>query len=153
MPTFINQKDVNWFQNKNKEIYKLFFYLVQVYKVKKGPYNTTYNEDANKEFDAPYEVEAYLPDLPGWANIMTKFGMDELRKLKIYFSLDLMKSKGLELPEAGDQIIVQQDTYLVTQTNPVDFGSNIQVPMSHVCELKRIRFEKPDQSTSVQKDY
>lgn len=153
MPTFITAKDVAWFSAKNKEIYKLFFYPVQVFKVKKGPFTTVYGEDSNKQFDPPYEVEAYIPELPGWANVMTKFGMDELRTLKCYFSLDLMSSKALPLPEAGDQIIIQEDTYLVTQTNPVDYGSNIQVPMSHVCELKRLRFERPDQSTSVQKDY
>ena len=153
MPTFITPKDVQWFNSKNKEIYKLFFYPVQVFKVKIGAFNTVYGEDANKKFAEPYEVEAYIPDLPNWINMSTKFGMDEVRALKIYFSLELMSSKNLPLPESGDQIIIQEDTYLVTQTNPTDFGSNIQVPISHVCELKRLRFERPDQSTSIQKDY
>lgn len=153
MPTFITPKDVKWFEEKNKEFYKLFFFPIQVFKVKKGPFTQVYGEDSNKQFEDPFEVEAYIPDLPGWANIMTKFGMDELRTLKVYFSLDLMAERNLPLPDAGDQIIVQEDTYLVTQTNPVDFGSNIQIPLSHVCELKRLRFERPDQSTSVMKDY
>jgi hypothetical protein len=153
MTTFITPKDVDWFQAKNKEFYKLFFFPVQVFKVKKGPFNTVYGEDANKQFDDPYEVEAYLPDLPAWTNMMTKFGMDEIRKLTIYFSLEMMTSKNLPLPEVGDQIIIQEDTYLITQTNPVDFGSNLQIPLSHICELKRLRFEKPDQSSSIQKDY
>lgn len=153
MPTFIGSKDVQWFGSKNKEIYKLFFYPVQVFKVKKGPFTTVYGEDSNKQFDPPYSVEAYIPELKEWANVTTKFGMDELRTLKCYFSLDLMKSKAFPLPEAGDQLVIQEDTYLVTQSNPVDYGSNIQVPMSHVVELKRLRFERPDQSTSVMKDY
>lgn len=153
MPTFITEKDVAWFQAKNKEIYKLFFFPIQVFKVKIGPFNTVYGEDANKQFEEPYSVEAYIPDLPQWQNEMSKFGMDETRALKIYFSLDLMKEKNLPLPQAGDQIMVQEDTYLVTQTNPIDFGSNIQVPMSHICDVKRIHFEKPNQSTTVFKDY
>ena len=153
MPTFITAKDVAFFQSKNKEIYKLFFFPVQVFKLKKTQVNTVYNEDANKQFELPYSVEAYIPDLPKWQNEMTKFGMDEIRPLRIYFSLDLMAAEGRELPQAGDQITVQEDTYLVTQTNPIDYGSNIQIPMSHVCELKRFRFEKPTASTAVNKDY
>jgi|ERR1035438_10543888 hypothetical protein len=153
MTTFITPADVKWFQQKNQEVYKLFFFPVQVFKMKKGPSTKVYGEDSNKQFDEPYEVEAYIPDLPNWINQMTKFGMDELRTLKIYFSLDLMNTEGLPLPQAGDQIIIQEDTYLVTQTNPVDFGSNLQIPMSHICDLKRLRYEKPDQSTSVMKDY
>jgi hypothetical protein len=153
MPTFITSKDVQWFSEKNKEIYKLFFFPVQVFKIKLGPFNTVYGEDANKQFEEPFLAEAYIPDLPKWQNETTKFGMDETRTLKIYFSLDLMKEKRLPLPQAGDQIKVQDDTYLVTQTNPIDFGSNLQVPMSHICELKRIHFERPDQSTTVFKDY
>jgi len=153
MPTFIGKKDVDFFKKKNMEIYKLFMFPVKVYKLKKDQHNTVYNEDANKKFEEPYEAEAYIPDLPQWKNLMTKFGMDELRTLKCYFSIDLLKKYGVIPPEVGDQIIIQDDTYLVTQESPTDYGSNIQIPMTYAIELKRLRFERPNQGTSVFKDY
>lgn len=153
MPTFIGKKDVDFFKKKNMEIYKLFMFPVSVYKLKKDQHNQIYNEDANKKFENPYEVEAYIPDLPDWKNVMTRFGMDELRTLKIYFSIDLLNKIGVEFPEIGDQVIVQDDIYLITQSNPQDYGSNLQIPMSHICELKRLRYERPNQSTTVAKDY
>ena len=153
MPLFMNEKDVAFFQRMNKEFYKNLFYPVKVYKVKKGNFNEVYGEDPNKEFDTPYLMEAYIPDLAAWNNMMTKFGMDELRTLRIFFSKDLLNEKSVEYPDTGDQIEIQQDLYLITQTNPVDYGSNIQIPLSHVCELKRIRYERPDQSTVITKDY
>jgi hypothetical protein len=153
MPTFITKKDVEFFRKKNMEFYKLFMFPVKVYKLKKTEHNHIYNEDANKKFEDPYEIEAYIPDLPKWQNEMTKFGMDEIRNLRAYFSIDLLKQEGREFPHAGDQLVIQEDTYLVTQSNPIDYGSNIQIPLSHVIELKRLRYERPDQGTTVFKDY
>lgn len=153
MPTFIGKKDVDFFKKKNMEIYKLFMFPVQVFKLKRDQHNQVYNEDANKKFEEPYDAEAYIPDLPQWKNLMTKFGMDELRTLKCYFSIDLLKKYGVVPPEVGDQIIIQDDTYLVTQESPTDYGSNIQIPMTYAIELKRLRFERPSQGTSIFKDY
>lgn len=135
------------------EFYKNLFFPVKVYKVKRQEFNTVYGEDANKQFEDPYEIPAYIPDLPEWQNVMTKFGMDEVRSLRIFFSQDLLNKEGKSFPDIGDQIEIQNDTYLITQTNPIDYGSNIQVPLSHVCELKRVRFERPSAGTVVTKDY
>lgn len=153
MPTFITEKDVAFFKQKNMEFYKLFMFPVKVYKLKIDQHNQVYNEDANKKFDEPYEIEAFIPELPDWKNVMTKFGMDELRTLKVFFSIDLLNQAGVAFPDTGDQMVIQEDTYLITQTNPIDYGSNLQIPLSHVCELKRLRFERPNQGTSVFKDY
>lgn len=135
------------------EFYKNLFFPVKVYKVKKHEVNNVYGEDPNKEFDVPYEMPAYIPDLHEWQNVMTKFGMDEVRTLRIFFSQDMLKAENKEFPNIGDQIEIQQDTYLITQTNPVDYGSNLQIPLSHVCELKRVRFEKPGAGLVITKDY
>jgi hypothetical protein len=153
MPLFLNPRDIKFFQQKNMEFYKNLFFPVKVYKVKKHEFNNVYGEDPNKEFDAPYEIPAYIPDLHEWQNVMTKFGMDEVRTLRIFFSQDILKAENKEFPNIGDQIEIQNDTYLITQTNPVDYGSNLQIPLSHVCELKRVRFEKPGAGLVITKDY
>lgn len=153
MPLFINPGDVAFFQRKNIEFYKNLFFPVKVYKLKKHAINDTYGEDPNKEFELPYDIPAYIPDLPEWQNVMTKFGMDEVRALRIFFSQDLLKAEKNVFPDIGDQIEIQNDMYLVTQTNPIDYGSNLQIPLSHVCELKRIRFERPSAGTVITKDY
>lgn len=149
----MNPGDIAFFQRKNMEFYKNLFMPVKVYKVKKHDFNNVYGEDPNKEFELPYEIPAYIPDLPEWQNVMTKFGMDEVRALRIFFSQDLLKSENKTFPDIGDQIEIQNDMYLITQTNPIDYGSNLQIPLSHVCELKRVRFERPDAGTVITKDY
>lgn len=153
MPTFITPADVAFFRQKNMEFYKLFMFPVKVYKCIKDAHNNVYGEDANKKFEDPYEIEAYIPDLPKWKNEMTKFGMDEIRNLRAFFSIDLLKQRGVEFPNAGDQMTVQEDTYLITQANPVDYGNNLQMNLSWVVEMKRFRFENPAQGTAVHKDY
>jgi len=153
MPTFLKPADIAFFQRKNVEIYKDLFFPVKVYKVKRQQFNNVYGENPNKQYDEPYSIEAYIPDLSKWENYMTKFGMDEVRSLLIYFSLDLLREKNVEWPGTGDQIEVQNDYYLVTQTNPVDYGSNLQIPLSHIVEVKRIRYEKPSEGTTVISNY
>lgn len=153
MPTFLNNKDIEYFKSINKEIYQLYFFPVKIYYIKIKEFDKVFGEDQNKSFYDPVEVEAYIPDLPEWQNYTTKLGMDELRTLKAFFSIDLMNERGLKLPEAGDQIEIQNDMYLVTQSNPIDYGSNLQIPLSHIVELKRIRFERPDAGTRVYKAY
>ena len=79
--------------------------------------------------------------------------MYEVRSLQIFFSQDLLNAENRVFPDIGDQIEIQNDTYLITQTNPIDYGSNLQIPLSHVCELKRVRFERPDAGVVITKDY
>lgn len=153
MPTFLKPEDIAFFQQKNKEIYKDLFFPVKVYKVIKQQHINVYGENPNKQFEPPYEIEAYIPDLTQWQNYMTKFGMDEVRTLTVFFSIDLLNERNVAFPTAGDQLEIQDDTYLVTQTNPVDYGSNLQIPLSHIVEVKRIRFERPSAGTQVTTRY
>ena len=152
MPTFITQADVAFFSQINKEVYKLFFFPVKVLKIRKQTVNI-YGEDPNKQFDPPYEIEAYIPNLPEWQKEPTKFGLESTRNLRIFFSKDLLKEKAVSPPDMGDHVIIQDDTYKIVNTNPVDYGSNIQIPLSHVCELKRVYFEGPEQGSQVVKDF
>ena len=150
----MNPGDIAFFQRKNMEFYKNLFFPVKVYKLKKQEFNTVYGEDVNKQFEEPYEIPVYIPDLQkDWDNVMTKFGMDEVRSLQVFFSQDLLKREGKDFPDIGDQIEIQNDMFLITQTIPVDYGSNLQVPLSHVCTLKRVRYEKPTAGSVITKDY
>jgi hypothetical protein len=153
MPTFITEKDVEYWRTLNKEIYRMFFYPVQIFKVKDAPHDELYGEDANLSYEDPYTLNAYIPSLPGWKQPTTKFGADEQRHLNAFFSVDEAQAEGKQLPMTGDRLIVQNDTYYVSQENPADYGSNLQLNLSWVVELIRTRPLKPEQGTVITKEY
>lgn len=153
MASFIGPKDTQFFQNKNSEYYKLFFISVEVWKMSPQQINSTYGEDANKNFTLAYSIEAYIPSLEEYKNDATKFGLDENRTLRIFFGQDLLNKSGLEFPKIGDHVVIQGLHHKIVQTNPVDFEGNSQIPLSHVCDLIRIKFENPEQSSTVWRNF
>jgi hypothetical protein len=153
MPSFITPADVDFFKRINKEVYKLFFFPITVMKLIKSENDRLYGEDLNKQFDTPYTIEGYIPDLPKWHLNQGKFGSDEQRNLRVFFSLDLVVESGRSLPDIGDRMVIQNDLYQVMQVNPSDFGSNLQLPLTHVCEIIRVRPEKFEGGTIVQQEY
>ena len=126
---------------------------VKIYTRIVADFDHIYGEDQNKNYAAPYEMEAYLPSLPQYKNSMTRFGLDETRKLYIFFSIDLYTERNLELPNIGDYVEVQNDSYKIMQTNPDDYMSNMQIPMSHICELSRVRPLKIKPESTVYIEY
>ena len=153
MPTFITPGDVAWFGEINKQVSKLFFFPITIMKLIKGDRDEFYGEDLQKQFELPYTIEGYIPDLPKYHLQQGKFGADEARNLRVFFSLDLIAAEEKEAPAIGDRMVIQKDTYQVMQVNPTDFGSNLQLPLTHVCEVIRIRPERPEGGTIVQQEY
>lgn len=155
MPIVLGERDLAFFQAKQIEIYKNYFAEVTVYKLTPQTFNSLYGEDSSKRYNESYKTNAYIPDLPGWKENLTKFGFDETRDLLIYFSLDLLKVTQTEerIPDIGDRVEIQGDMYTVVQTNPLDFGTNLQLPLSHQCKLERYRPETPKEMTTVYSDY
>lgn len=153
MPILLNQQDIDFFRYINTDVYKLFFMPVKVYRRIPAEFDRVYNEDQNVNYAAPFEIEAYLPNLQGWKNTATRFGLDEQRKLIIYFSIDLFQERKIELPVIGDYVEVQYDMYKIMQTNPEDFYSNLQIPMSHICELSRVRPLRLKDESTVYEEY
>lgn len=153
MPTFINEADINYWKQIGSEVYSLFMKPLPIYKLKKSKQDALYNENANQEFSEPYELLGYVTDLPGWKQNTTKFGTDETRMLVAYFSPSLAEKQSKPLPYTGDRISIQGDMYYVSQDNPADFGSNIQLNLSHVVTLLRVRPQNPEQGSTVSKEY
>lgn len=153
MPKLVGPNDVKYFSKVGVELYELFMIPLAIKKMKAQEYNNVYNEDINKTFEEPYFIEGYIPDLPSWNNKMTKFGIDETRDFRIFFSLELFEKRNLIPPTLGDHIIVQNENYKVVQLNPVDYGSNLQIPLSYVVDVKRVRVERPEQGSAITKDY
>jgi hypothetical protein len=152
-PTFITEADVNFWREKNIEIYSMFFIPITIYKLKNAPHDTLYGEDLNVEYEEPYTLAGYIPNLPGWKQLKTKFGTDEARNLNAFFSPDLAAKEGKPLPTVGDRIVIQNDTYYVSQENPEDYGSNLQMHLSWIVTLIRTRPLNPVQGTTIQKEY
>lgn len=153
MPTFITEGDVNFFREINKQVSRLFFFPITVMKLRKDDRDEFYGEDLTKQFDEPYTIEGYIPDLPKWHLKQGKFGADENRNLRVFFSRDLIAENKREFPDIGDRMAIQGDLYQVMQVNPTDFGSNLQLPLTHVCEIIRVRPEKIEGGTIVQNEY
>ncbi len=153
MPKLIGDGDVSYFQNVGMEVYKLFMIPLKIFRIREQEYNSTYAEDANKQFYEAYEIEGYIVDLPSFQNSMTKFGIDETRELKVYFSIKLIQERGVIPPILGDHIEIQGIDYKVVQANAVEYGSNLQIPLSYVVDIKRVRSERPDQGNVITKDY
>lgn len=152
-PTFINEADIAYWKQVGEQVYSLFMKPLPIYKLKKSKQDALYNENANQEFAEPYELLGYVTDLPGWRNNTTKFGTDESRVLTAYFSPSLAEKEGKTLPYVGDRISIQDDLYYVSQENPADFGSNLQLNLSHVVILLRVRPQNPVQGSSIHKEY
>lgn len=153
MPLFPSTRDVDFWKKKNIEVYSAFFQPVKLYKYRAQEYDNIYNEDYNKVFDGPYEIPGYLAKLPTGNLEQTRFGLDESRDMRICFSLDLLQVKNLPTPEIGDHLEIQGDRYKIMQTNPIDYRSNLQIPLTHVCDLSRVRPEIPEQGTILTKEY
>jgi len=73
MPVIFGPKDIAFFQQKNKEIYKNYFMEVEVYELVTEPFDKVYGEDSNKRYKEPYKISAYIPSLPGWDEKLTRF--------------------------------------------------------------------------------
>lgn len=153
MPTFINEQDIAYWKNVGEQVYALFMKPLPIYKLKNGKHDTLYYEDQNQEFAEPYDLLGYVTDLPGWKQNMTKFGTDESRVLVAYFSPSLAEKESKPLPYTGDRIAIQGDLYYVSQENPADFGSNLQLNLSHVVTLLRVRPQNPVQGSVIHKEY
>jgi len=153
MPLFANERDLKFIKNRNKEYYKLMFLPVDVYKPVKSEHNKVYGEDLNRVFELAYSIEAYIPDLRKYQQESTKFGLDEKRNLTIFFSQDLLIERGVIFPEIGDKIRIQNEDYKIMITNPVDYSSNLQIPLSHVCELQRVIPEVIEQGSTTWKNF
>jgi hypothetical protein len=152
-PTFITEKDVDYWKQINQQFYTLFTKPLPIYKLKKSKQDPLYNDNPNQEFAEPYTLQGYVTDLPGWKYDISKFGGDSSRTLVAFFSPDLAAKEGKELPLEGDRVSIQDDLYMISQTNPADFGSNIQLNLSHVVILIRVRPQNPVQGTTIQKEY
>lgn len=153
MPTFLDESAVSYWQQLGEQVYSLFMKPLPIYKLKKNPIDPLYKEDSNQEYAEPYELLGYVKDLPQWKQNITKFGTDESRILVAFFSPSLAEKEGKALPYTGDRIAVQGDLYYVSQDNPADYNSNLQLNLSHVVTLLRVRPQKPEQGTVVNKEY
>lgn len=131
----------------------MFFLPISIYKMKNAPHDKLYGEDLNVDYEEPYTLAGYIRELPGWKANKTKFGTDETRLLVAFFSPDLATKEGKRLPTVGDRLVVQNDTYYVSQENPEDYGSNLQMNLSWVVSLVRTRPLNPVQGTTIQKEY
>lgn len=153
MPLFLNNDAINYFNEINIEAYGLFFVPLKVLYRNKQEFDRIYGEDINILFEQPIEIPAYIPDLTKWKNTALRFGLDETRELVVYFSTGLLERAGLTPPDIGDRIEVQRDLYEIRQTNIVDYGSNLQIPLSHICFLQKVRPENPPDGTTVSTPY
>lgn len=153
MPLFLGQDAINYFNEVNIEAYNLFFIPIKVLYRNKQEFDRVYGEDINILFEKPVEIPGYIPDLTKWKNTALRFGLDETRDLVIYFSVAWLDRYGYARPDIGDRIEVQKDLYEIRQTNIVDYESNLQIPMSHICMLHKVRPENPPDGTTVAVPY
>jgi hypothetical protein len=153
MPTILNEKDLSYIKSVNKQIYKTYFIKVKVLPLLNTNHDTLYGENANRVYGTPYEMEAFIPGVPRYDLRQLKQGADEKRDMKICFSIDLAKEQNQRLPKLGDRIIIQEDTYQVQQDSIDDYGTNLLVPLTHVCTLIRVRPEKLQTETVVTDEY
>lgn len=150
---FIGPDAIDFFNEVNVEAYEAFFLPIKVFYRNKQEFDRIYGEDINILFDAPVDIPAYIPDLKEWRNTALRFGLDEQRDLVIYFSIGLLSKYGHTPPNIGDRVEVQKDLYEIRQTNLLQYGSNLQIPLSHVCQLHKVRPENPPDSTTVATPY
>ena len=153
MVMFIGQDAINFFNEINVEAYEAFFLPIKVFYRNKQEFDRIYGEDINILFNDPIEIPAYMPDLEKWQNTSLRFGLDEQRNLLVYFSVALLNKYGHTPPDIGDRIEIQKDLYEIRQTNIVQYGSNLQIPLSHICELRKVRPENPPDGTTVSTPY
>lgn len=153
MVMFIGAEAINYFTDVNTEAYEAFFLPIKVFYRNKQEFDRVYGEDINILFEAPISIPAYIPDLKEWRNTATRFGLDETRDLIIYFATGLLKKYNYTPPNIGDRIEIQEDLYEIRQTNLLQYGSNLQIPMSHVCQLHKVRPENPPDGVTIATEY
>ena len=153
MPLFVDQNAINYFNEINIEAYELFFIPIKVFYRDKQEFDRIYGEDINILFQTPVAIPAYIPDLAAWKNMALRFGLDETRDLVVYFSIALLNKYGFTPPNIGDRIEIQNELFEIRQTNLLQYESNLQIPMSHVCQLHKVRPEIPPAETAVATQY
>lgn len=153
MPLFLDQNAFNFFNGINIEVYESFFIPVHVLYRNKQEFDRVYGEDINVLFEAPIEIPAFIPNLNNWQNKATRFGLDEQRDLLVYFSQGLLDKYGYKGPDIGDRIEIQDDLYEIRQTNILQYGTNLQIPLTYSCALHKVRPENPPDGTTVASQY
>jgi hypothetical protein len=150
---FIGQEAIDFFNEVNVEAYEAFFLPINVMYRNKQEFDRVYGEDINILFEAPIAIPAYIPDLKEWKNTALRFGLDEQRDLIVYFAIALLNKYGYKPPNIGDRVEIQKDLYEIRQTNLLQYGSNLQIPLSHVCQLHKVRPENPPDGVTVATPY
>lgn len=153
MPKILNEKDLSYIRSINKQVYSTYFIKVKILPLLNTNFDDLYGENPNRTYGNPYEMEAFIPGVPRYELRQLKQGSDERRDLKICFSIDLAKEKNQQLPRVGDRIIIQEDTYQVQQDSIDDYGTNLLLPLTHVCTLTRVRPERLQTETVVTDEY
>lgn len=153
MPLFPSPSDIAFFQDKNSEFHSLFFLPIKIYKRKAQGRTNPYGEDPNVQWELPVELPGYIPKMNLWDTKNTEFGLDEERKLRVVFSPDLAKKLNIALPDIGDRLEIQNGLFDVVQVNPLDYGSNLQIPLSHVVDVRQVRDEVPGEGDFIHRDY
>jgi hypothetical protein len=153
MPLFLGKDAFDYFNEINIEVYESFFMPINVFYRNKQEFDRIYGEDTNILFENPIAVPAYIPDLTNWQNKALRFGLDETRDLTVYFSIGLLEKYNLVPPNLGDRIEIQHDLYEIRQSNILQYGTNLQLPLTYSCSLHKVRPENPPDGTSVSTPY
>ena len=153
MPLFLDQNALKYFSEVNIEVYEKFFIPIKVFYRNKQEFDRVYGEDINILFESPVSIPAFIPNLNNWQNRATRFGLDEQRDLLIYFSTALLQKYGFTEPDIGDRLEIQNDLYEIRQTNVLQYGTNLQIPLTYSCALHKVRPENPPDGTTVSSQY
>lgn len=153
MPLFLGEDAFKFFNEINIEVYEKFFIPIKIYYRNRQEFDRVYGEDINILFETPIDIPAFIPNLNNWENRSTRFGLDETRELLICFSLGLLEKGGFKPPDIGDRIEIQEDLYEIRQTNIMQYGTNLQLPLTYTCSLYKIRPDNPPDGTAVSQEY
>lgn len=153
MPLFLDNNAVNFFNEINIEVYESFFIPIKVLYRDKQEFDRIYGEDINILFEAPVDIPAFIPNLNNWETRASRFGLDEQRDLIVYFSSALLAKYGFKEPDIGDRVEIQSDLYEIRQTNILQYGTNLQIPLTYSCYLHKVRPESPSDGTTVATPY
>lgn len=137
MPLFSWDGDRHLLERVNKEIYGLYYHLVEVYKLQfmTETVDNIYHEDINTDIpDAPtYRVPGYVNvSDTGLMGEITKAGQNTTRQLALFFSRksleDTLLIAGMDIyedvPGDGDVVTIQGYWWEVISVDPADYHMN-----------------------------
>jgi hypothetical protein len=154
-PTFLQDKDMTFYQGLTAEVADMFFREVEfrVIDRDKTVVDPQYTESKNIKYKS-FVVRCQM-DIKPKITKLTKFGIDEARDMMItvepimFTRGDENYPNGFPIPSEGDVVVITGDAYEIMDSQEVDYWWHTENAFTYMFTLNRLRDRSINDETLI----